>query len=275
MTRTGAAGTRRARPERTSAPPRMERAGTAPLGGAVRRVRTVLQPAVAVRREGYGGGRGHIEPIGQVSDQAVQVWGGRFGEVAPSGERAGLARTITAATARREQQHDQRDGGDRPARGVPPAARRYGPGAAATSSTTATAAGSRATASALLRMRSTARARERACCAPASPPIPVPDTAGLHPLCPAAALLTPPLWHPPLTSQCRWAKCRNALRRTLVGAPAGVIRMGHPSLDGMALGKGVSCSGAGAAARPGERRGGRARARLPGAGRHGRGAPGL
>ncbi|EGG46161.1 hypothetical protein SGM_3666 [Streptomyces griseoaurantiacus M045] len=24
------------------------------------------------------------------------------------------------------------------------------------------------------------------------------------------ALLTPPLWHPPLTSQCRWAKCRNA-----------------------------------------------------------------
>ncbi|CAO0836040.1 hypothetical protein SMICM17S_08185 [Streptomyces microflavus] len=48
--------------------------GSSPVG-TVGAVRTVLQPAVAVRGQRYGRGRGDAEPVSQVPDQPVEVGG--------------------------------------------------------------------------------------------------------------------------------------------------------------------------------------------------------
>lgn len=109
----------------------------------------------------------------------------------------------------------------------------------AANSTTANAAGSSATAVALLRMRSSTRARARAACAPSSSPVPVPDTAGRHPLCPHGGVAHSPTVAPVTDIAMPVGQVPERLRRTLVGASAGVIRMAQPSLDGMALGKGA------------------------------------
>ncbi len=47
---------------------------------AVGRMGAVLQPAVAVRRQGYRGGRRHVHPVGQVPHQPVEIGSGGLGQ---------------------------------------------------------------------------------------------------------------------------------------------------------------------------------------------------
>lgn len=85
---------------------------------AERAVRPVLQPAVAVRGQRHGRGRGHVEPVRQVADQAVKVGGAflRHGDGRThGGPRAGHGDGDQDG----HQQHDDRDAEDRPAHGVP------------------------------------------------------------------------------------------------------------------------------------------------------------
>ena len=84
----------------------------------VRTVGAVLQPAVAVRREGHGRGRGDLEAVGQVADEVVKVRGRGLVE----GDRrcdGGLGPDDHGAHARGDGQRQQRHGVDRPAHAVP------------------------------------------------------------------------------------------------------------------------------------------------------------
>ncbi|GAQ59564.1 hypothetical protein a10_09470 [Streptomyces acidiscabies] len=108
------------------------RHGRTPVGGAgvgdlvapdglecaVRAVRAVLQPAVAVRRQGYRGGRGDVEPVGEVADQAVEVGRGGLGDRDRRAERR-----AGAGDEERDpgggQEDDDGDDRDEPAGQVP------------------------------------------------------------------------------------------------------------------------------------------------------------
>lgn len=85
----------------------------AAAGRAVGAVRTVLQPAVAVRGERYGGGRGDLQPVGEVAHQAVEV-GGRL-----LGDRDGRAEGGSGARDDHGDQRGQRQAEHREAAGDP------------------------------------------------------------------------------------------------------------------------------------------------------------
>ncbi len=175
---------------------------------SVGRVGAVLQPAVAVRRERYRGGDGDLEAVGQVAHHPVQVGSrllrdrdgrahGRTGPGDDQGDPGG------------GEQHEDGDRRQEPAGGVPagtdetagesPREKDHGDGRGQQGD------GQRAAADAQHDECPCPRDL-RACFHTHSGhdrphPLPVDLTLSLH---------TPPLWHPPLTSQCRWAKCRNA-----------------------------------------------------------------
>ncbi|GGW67900.1 hypothetical protein GCM10010350_60800 [Streptomyces galilaeus] len=181
-------------------------------GRAVGRVGAVLQPAVAVRGERYRGGRGDVEAVGEVAHQAVQIGGRALGD-RDRGSDGGPGPHDDQGDHPGGEQHQDREHGRRPAGDVPAVAREVAAGSAREQDHR--------------RRRGQHRDRQRPAADPQHRQRPGPralgarlhsDTghAGPHPLPSVQAvlallvLLTPPLWHPPLTSQCRWAKCRNA-----------------------------------------------------------------
>lgn len=206
MTSTGAAGARRAgRP--ACATSWCSSGGWGPCAGWVRSSSQLSQSGVSAIADGAG------TPRRSARSRTMRYRSGAaFSAIGTVGLTAGRARATTRATPAASSR-------TRTATGVRIRRARSQPGPGRwpvdppTSRITAAAAGSRATARARLRMRSTASARERALRASASLPTPLAVMVRPHPLPAPDAVLAlpmPPLWHPPLTSQCRWAKCRNA-----------------------------------------------------------------
>lgn len=85
---------------------------------AVRGVGAVLQPAVAVGGERYCRGRGHVEPVGEVTDQAVQIGGGLLGH-RHRGAQGGPRPGHDQGDGSRGEQDEQGEDRDGPARDVP------------------------------------------------------------------------------------------------------------------------------------------------------------
>ncbi|GAA3301153.1 hypothetical protein GCM10020295_43700 [Streptomyces cinereospinus] len=171
----------------------------------------VLQPAVAVRGERYGGGGGDVEAVGEVPHQPVEVGGGFLGD-RDRGTHGGAGAGEEQREAGGGRQHEERDPTHRPAGGVPAHADEVAGGPARQ------------------QHHGDGRGQHRDGQRPAADPQhgQRPGTRGLRPrlhtdaghvrtspppvlaVLAVLVLLTPPLWHPPLTSQCRWAKCLNA-----------------------------------------------------------------
>jgi hypothetical protein len=197
-------------------------------GRAVGRVGAVLQPAVAVRGERYRGGRRDVEAVGQVPDQAVEIGSRRLGD-RDRGAHGGPGTGDDERDAHGGQEHDEGESGHDPARrgpagagqmaGRPAGQQDDGDGRGQHCHGQRPAAdpqhgegpGTRGLRPRLLTTCHTGHD-------PTSPPA-VPcgahrdacdDCSSQWPSPNALTLLTPPLLHRPPTSQCRWAKCRNA-----------------------------------------------------------------
>ncbi len=97
---------------------RGRRLGVRPERARPARRRDVLQPAVAVRGEGDGGGRGDVQPVRQFVDQPVQLGG--LGAVQLDGRGPGRLGPPQGAGGQSGDQHGQPgDRADHPAGGVP------------------------------------------------------------------------------------------------------------------------------------------------------------
>ncbi len=86
--------------------------------GAERRVAAVLQPAVAVGGEGYRRGGGHLQPVGEVAHQPVQVGGGVLADRDGGADRGPRPRHREGEPRRGEEDQDG-DGRDQRAGRVP------------------------------------------------------------------------------------------------------------------------------------------------------------
>ncbi len=185
-------------------------------------------------------GGGHVEPVGQLPDQAVEVGGPRLGHGdgrAHGGPRAGHGDGDQDG----HQQDDDRDGENRPPHGVPGRSGQVplrvrgeqhdGDGRGQDRHAQRPAAdtqqgerpGPRGPRAQLLTHIDTGHGRM-------SPPLPRDGVVHSPTVAPVTDIAMPV------------GQVPERLRRTLVGAPAGVIRMAQPSPDGMALGKAADVS---------------------------------
>ncbi len=85
-------------------------------------VRTVLQPAVAVRGERYRGRGGDVEAVGEVADETVEIGGGLLGD-RHGGAEGGPGADDDRGDQRGQQEREHGGPADRPAGDAPAAVR--------------------------------------------------------------------------------------------------------------------------------------------------------